>query len=198
MQLTIDRAVLEILLEQAESVSYLVGGIAERAADRMVEQRSDDIDAIVHELNELLGNPHLIAASVPNARSTFASHELGPVLDPAGLVIGFTDDESMRPHMGRLRSRFLLGSSPPRVLPLAIEREVSCEPDPIAGVIVFADESTQPHKVRADDRQARGHRAMSSEVAGASLWWRRGATLAGLIVLVELMFRGLGSCGGAR
>ena len=46
--------------------------------------------------------------------------------------------------------------------------------------------------------QARGHRAMSSDVAGASLWWRRVATVAGLIMLVDLVGRVLGSCGGAR
>jgi len=112
--------------------------------------------------------------------------------------------------------RFLLGSSTPRPLPLAIERDVfHVGPDPIARVIVFgADESTPsqkmraderqarrhraPYKVRADERQARRHRAMSSESAGSSRWWRRGATVAGLIVLLDLVFRVLGSCGGAR
>ena len=32
----------------------------------------------------------------------------------------------------------------------------------------------------------------------AILWWRRVATVAGLIVLVDLVGRVLGSCGGAR
>jgi hypothetical protein len=42
------------------------------------------------------------------------------------------------------------------------------------------------------------HRAMSSDAAGASLWWGRVATVAGLIMLVDLAGRVLGSCGGAR
>ena len=62
---------------------------------------------------------------------------------------------------------------------------------------VMADVARE-HFDRTDDRQARGHRAMSSDVAGASLWWRRVATVAGLIVLVDLVGRVLGSCGGAR
>lgn len=101
--------------------------------------------------------------------------------------------------MPSVARRFVLGSSTPRAA-LEIEGEalLGPGPDPIVGVIVFADESTQPHKVRADDRQARGHRAMSSDVAGASRWWGRVATVAGLIVLVDLVGRVLGSCGGAR
>jgi len=102
----------------------------------------------VLKLTDILGDLHTLTAPVPSAH---------------WFVIG-TDDESMRPHIGRFRST-------PHVLLLAIERE---------------------------DRQARGHRAMSSDVAGASLWWRRVATVAGLIMLVKLVGRVLGSCGGAR
>jgi len=114
--------------------------------------------------------------------------------------IGRTDRERLDPEAPPTSSthRFLLGSSTPCDAP-TIDGEALRGPDPIVGLIVFAaDESTQPHKVRADDRQARGHRAMSSDVAGASLWWRRVATVAGLIVLVDLVGRVLGSCGGAR
>jgi hypothetical protein len=63
-------------------------------------QLADHIDALVHELGELLGNPHSIAANAGSA----------------------------------------------------------------------VDESTQSHKVRADERQERGHRTMSSEAAGFSRW----------------------------
>jgi hypothetical protein len=67
----------------------------------------------------------------------------------------------------------------------------------LARADVMADVARE-HFDRTDDRQARGHRAMSSDVADASLWWRRVATVAGLIVLVDLVGRVLGSCGGAR
>jgi hypothetical protein len=115
---------------------------------------------------------------------------------------GIELSDPVAPPTGSSR-RFLLGSSTPCDAP-AIEREALRAPDPIVGVIVFGDESTQPHKARADARQARGHRArqarghraMSS--AGSSRWWRRGATVAGLIVLLDLVFRVLISCGDAR
>ena len=83
--------------------------------------------------------------------------------------------------------------------------------DPARFVIGTDAESMRPHMGRCrstphallltierDDRHARGRRWMAIDVAGASLWWRRGATVAGLLVLVDLVGRVLGSCGGAR
>src|SRR5512140_2452422 len=69
-QLTIDRATLERLHAHASSAARLVGHIDALATGPL----ADHVDALAHELGELLGNPHLIAASVPSARSTFALH----------------------------------------------------------------------------------------------------------------------------
>jgi hypothetical protein len=70
--LTLDRATLETILERATSAARLVGYIDEPAVDGFVRTLADNVDEIVHTVTELLGNPHLIAAPVPNARSRFA------------------------------------------------------------------------------------------------------------------------------
>jgi hypothetical protein len=75
MQLTLDSATLETLLKHAASASRLVGYIDDSVNGALaVGPLADRIDAIVHTLSELLGNPGLIAAPVPSARSTFAPH----------------------------------------------------------------------------------------------------------------------------
>ena len=73
MQLTLDRAILETLLKHAMSAARLVGSIDDGAL--AIGPLADDIDAIVHELSELLGNPHLIASPVPSARPTYEDDE---------------------------------------------------------------------------------------------------------------------------
>jgi hypothetical protein len=65
----IERTALADLLAHAASAARLVGHIDAPA----VEPLADHIDAIVHELTELLGDPHVIAAPVPSARSTFGA-----------------------------------------------------------------------------------------------------------------------------
>src|SRR5512140_2559273 len=76
-QLTLDSAVLEAFLERAALAARQVGYIEDRVACGLpvgagdVDLLADEIDTIVHELSELLGNPDLIAAPVPRARSTF-------------------------------------------------------------------------------------------------------------------------------
>ena len=70
-QLTIDRATLERLRAHAASASRLIGHIDALATGPLADL-ADHVDTIAHELGELLSNPHLIAASVPSARSTFA------------------------------------------------------------------------------------------------------------------------------
>jgi hypothetical protein len=67
-KLTLDRSTLEKLLQSAASAARIAGSIEDPAID----PPTDDIDAIVHELSELLGNPDLLAAPVPSARSSFA------------------------------------------------------------------------------------------------------------------------------
>jgi hypothetical protein len=118
-RITIDRATVERLHGLASSASRLIGHIDALATGPL----ADHVDTIAYELGELLGNPHLIAAPVPSARSTFA---LDVVLDgvpelvaPDALTASrthaltsddgarrelATDDESTRPHVRQLRA----------------------------------------------------------------------------------------------
>ena len=119
----------------------------------------------------------------PDAPRTSGSHKFLPLSACAGW-----------PASGRSAGTSCATRSTPCAA-LAIEREKP-EPEVVGLIVLGDDESTQPHKVRADARQARGHRAMSS--AGAAMWWRCAAMVAGLIGLIDLVFRVLGSGGGAR
>lgn len=67
--LTIDRATLERLRAHAASAARLVGHLDDALATGPLGAH---VDAIAHELGELLGNPHLRAAPVPSVRSTLA------------------------------------------------------------------------------------------------------------------------------
>jgi hypothetical protein len=69
MKFTLHRATLEKLLAHATSAARIVGHSDDTIA---ADQLGEHVDAIVHELSELLGNPHPIADPVPSARSTFA------------------------------------------------------------------------------------------------------------------------------
>jgi hypothetical protein len=60
MQLTLDSASLENLLELAASAARRVGSMNDVAAAPL----SGDIDAIAHALGELLGNRHLLATPI--------------------------------------------------------------------------------------------------------------------------------------
>jgi len=66
--LAVDRATLERLRAHAASAARLIGHIDALATGPL----ADHVDALAHELGELLGNPHLIAVPVPSARSSFA------------------------------------------------------------------------------------------------------------------------------
>lgn len=80
-QFIVDRAFLEKLHTRASAASRLVGYIDDSVDGASAAgPLAEEIDAIVHELSELLGNPHLIVAQ----------------------VIAFPDDEPTKPHM-RLR-----------------------------------------------------------------------------------------------
>ena len=118
MQLIIERLVLEMLLKRAMSASRRIRCIEDGVHGPLdVDLLADDIDAIVHELTESLGNPHLIAASVPGACSTFGADDVTradlvtkrwnePTLVPVPpkFAAAFTTTESTRPHVRRLRS----------------------------------------------------------------------------------------------
>jgi hypothetical protein len=68
----IDTECLETILTHARSASRLAGGIAD-ASDRaiVIDALTSSINEIVRTLAELLGDPHLIAAPVPSARSSY-------------------------------------------------------------------------------------------------------------------------------
>ena len=116
-QLTLDRAILKAVLNRAESAARLFSYIDDRGKDAFaVDPLADEIDAIVHELTELLDNPHLIAASVPDACSTFGADdvtradlvtkrwdELTPVPVSPKCRTAFSADEPTRPRVRRLR-----------------------------------------------------------------------------------------------
>lgn len=72
MQLTLDSAILEHLLERAAMASRLVGHIDERVGVTLVGSLGDSVDAIVHVLSELLGNPHVVFVLVPSSSSSTA------------------------------------------------------------------------------------------------------------------------------
>jgi hypothetical protein len=100
MQLTLDSTILENLLKHAASAARHVGSIEERVDGALaVGPLADHIDAIVHELGELLGDPHLIGERVPN---------------PDELVIAFADDESTQPHVRLRHGRRCLSVVRPR------------------------------------------------------------------------------------
>jgi hypothetical protein len=76
--LTLDRSVLEKLLEHAAAAARIAGHLDAPA----VEPLADHVDALVHGLTELLGDPHLVAAPVPSARPSF-DEQPTPLVTPA-------------------------------------------------------------------------------------------------------------------
>lgn len=83
MQLTLDTTTLEKLLAHAASAARIVGSIDEIVGGAFaVGLLADDIDAIVHQLTELLGNPDLVAVPAWIARARFAPD----VTTPDGVV----------------------------------------------------------------------------------------------------------------
>ena len=72
-KIAIDRALLETLLAHAMSAARLVGTVDDGVGGALPEGLlADDIDAIAHELSEMLGKPHLRVMLVPSACSMFA------------------------------------------------------------------------------------------------------------------------------
>jgi hypothetical protein len=68
-KLSIDVETLRTLLNHAASAAHLVGHLDDDIASGPL---GDHLDAIVHKLTELLGDPHTLAAPVSSTRSTFA------------------------------------------------------------------------------------------------------------------------------
>ena len=63
MSITLDRSALEKLLHHAAFAARLVGHLDDGAHSALIRQLADHVDAIVHELTELLGNPHVRTAT---------------------------------------------------------------------------------------------------------------------------------------
>jgi len=183
-QIIVDRAILKALLKRAESAGRLVGCIVESGNDAFaVDPLADEIDAIVHELTELLGNPHLITAFVPDACSTFGAddvtradvvtkrwNEPTPVPVRPTLAAAFSATQPTRPRVRRLRPRHRL----------------QCQD--------VGKRSTW---------QALLQHAPAIEPSGLATRWVRGATVTALIALLGVIsiLLMLGACiaiGGAR
>jgi hypothetical protein len=62
MQVILDRAILEHLLERAATASRLLGHADEHTSATLVEAAADTVDEIAHVLGELLGNTHVVIA----------------------------------------------------------------------------------------------------------------------------------------
>jgi hypothetical protein len=58
----IPRSTLDKLLRHAAFAAHLVGHLDDDARAALIHQLGDHVDAIVHELTELLGNPQAIVA----------------------------------------------------------------------------------------------------------------------------------------
>lgn len=80
MELAMNRTIVENLLAHAVSAARIVGHLDERVASAFVEELADHIDAIVHELSELLGNPSLTEGSATTGRVVLA--------DPTVVALG--------------------------------------------------------------------------------------------------------------
>jgi hypothetical protein len=64
MQLSLDSLILQKLLRHATAAARLVGLLDDRVVSAiLVTALADNVDVVVHDLSELLGNPHLNAAS---------------------------------------------------------------------------------------------------------------------------------------
>jgi hypothetical protein len=61
MHITVDRTTLEKLRDHAVFAAQLVGHLDDKAQPEFIRQLGDHVDAITHELTELLGDPDAIA-----------------------------------------------------------------------------------------------------------------------------------------
>ena len=66
MQVILDRATLEHLLERAATASQLLGHADEHSSATLVEAAGETVDEIVHVLGELLGNLHVVVVPGSN------------------------------------------------------------------------------------------------------------------------------------
>lgn len=85
MMLTVNRDTLEELLQHAAVAARIVGHLDGGRLDAAVGPLGDHIDAIAHELGELLGDPRFVNA---HERSTDAADQV--VLNGAPMLVSAT------------------------------------------------------------------------------------------------------------
>lgn len=196
-KLTLDRSTLERLLQYATSAARIAGSID----DVPIGPLADLIDAIAHELSEVLGNPHLVAAPVPSARASF-------VLD---LVPQDAVPELVAPDApGASRTHTLITDH-------SMQRELAGAPEQAELGIAFTDDAaTQPYmrqlrpthgrpcqRVVRLPRPAHGRRRQRVEkvfttraTEQVETRWVRSAIATALIALLGVIaFLVLGACG---
>jgi hypothetical protein len=61
MRITLERSVLEKLLHRAAFAAHLVGHLDDNAHRALVDQLGEHVDAVVHCLTEILGDPCALA-----------------------------------------------------------------------------------------------------------------------------------------
>jgi hypothetical protein len=76
-KITLDRSTLDKLLNHAASAACLVGHIDDAIAAGPL---ADHVDAIVHDLTELLGDPRTLAAPDAVAPDSRVAHDGAPML----------------------------------------------------------------------------------------------------------------------
>jgi len=91
MQVILDRAILEHLLERAATASRLLGHADEHTSATLVEAAGDAVDEIAHALGELLGNPDMVVpprsgVGAPRIVDVAARGDVGVQAD--GLEVG--------------------------------------------------------------------------------------------------------------
>ena len=78
MDLKIPRATLEKLLHHAAFAAHLVGHLDASAQADLISQIGDGVDAVVHGLTELLGDPRTLATH--EAVAPDVAHDAAPML----------------------------------------------------------------------------------------------------------------------
>ncbi len=75
MKLTPDRSTLEELLQHAASAAHLVGHLDDAAHADLISQLGNHVDAVVHGLTEILGDPRALAEPDAAARDAREAHD---------------------------------------------------------------------------------------------------------------------------
>ncbi len=185
-KLIVDRAILEMLHKRAASVAYRASYIADA-------ELADEVDAIAHELSELLGDPHLRVGTIPDACPWFEADDVTRTdLVTRGGAAAF-----VKPEAPAATCTLWLS------LPAAPERPDELAPafDPPWFVAASTDEPTRPRVRRlrtmhgrprrragqAATRQAGTARVPTIEESRLPTGWVRGATITALISLLGVI-----------